>query len=161
MSMNKKAVSIPIAILVLTSLVLSIISLSFFLIKQENVKSIFRGANEIDEAYLKGQILNFYVQDIFDKSVVAINSDSGKQVFIDNFRNELIGYKDKNGRYPVNELAFVELKVLEEDIANRVEISGEKLIFRLDLKVRKAFVSKNDYVSVDYSYVKEFEKVFK
>jgi len=161
MPMNKKAVSLPILLLVITSLVLSIISLTYFIIKENNVHEIISISSQLDQIYLNELLLNFYVQDVFDNSVVGINPNSGKQAFIDNFRGELVNYKDKNSRYPVDELALVELKILEDNIIDSVELNEEKLIFRLPLTIRTGYTSAEDDISLSYDYIKEFEKVFK
>ena len=167
--MNNKAVSLPILLLVITSLVLSIISLTYFIIKENNIHEIISVSSQLDQIYLKELLLNFYVQDVFDKSVVGIRAasstskdvETAKIAFIDNFRKELVNYKDKNSRYPVDELALVELKILEDNIIDSVELNEEKLIFRLPLTIRTGYTSAEDDISLSYDYIKEFEKVFK
>ena len=95
--MNKKAVSISILLLVVSVLILSITSLSYLSIKNKDIKKTFGVSSEIDKLYLKESLLNFYLDDIFEKSARDFNYVNGKRVFIDNFMRELENYKDKNG----------------------------------------------------------------
>mgnify|MGYP001595905303 FL=1 len=158
--MNKKAVSISILLLVVSSLILSITSLSYFSIKNRDIKKTIGVSSEIDKLYLKESLLNFYLRDVFEKAVMesSISSDieTSKNVFIDNFRKELEKYKDKNGLYPMTELKQAE-SIGEESL----ELSEDKLVLRLNLELKEVYVKEYDENGVFiYDYEKEFEKVF-
>lgn len=159
--MNKKAVSPAIYIVTISSLLLSIGTLGYFLIEQGNMGNVIKISNEIDKVYLNELLLNFYLENIFDNSVSDFNVVQGKQVFIDNFLKELRGYKDKKGEYPTRELAIAELEFLNGNVIDNVEIIGDRLFFRLELKLKNYHTSKDNDLLLDYNYVKEFEKVFK
>lgn len=155
--MNKKAVSISILLLVISSLILSITSLSYLSIKNKDVKRTIGVSGEIDKLYLKESLLNFYLEDIFEKAVKDFNYLNGKRAFIDNFRKELERYKDKNGLYPINELKQVE-NISEENL----ELSENRLGLKLNLELKEVYVDNYDEGGVfTYNYEKDFEKVFK
>lgn len=155
--MNKKAVSISILLLVISSLILSITSLSYFSIKNRDIKKTIGVSNEIDKLYLKESLLSFYLDDVFEKTVKDFNYVNGKQVFIDNFKKELEKYKDKNGLYPMTELKQAE-SISEENL----ELLNDKLVLRLKLELKEVYVKEYDESGIFiYSYEKEFEKVFK
>ncbi len=156
-NMNKKAISIAIFVLVISSLLLSIISLTFFYIKNNKIDTTIKVFNEMDKVYFKELLTNFYLQDIFDKAVEGVEVGGSKQVFIDNFNKELEDYKDKNERYPIQGLEFIGKQVLPENI----ELSNEKLVLKLRLTITKSYVSKDESGSFTYHYEKEFQKVFK
>jgi len=155
MSMNKRAVSIPILILVLTAIGLSVLSLSYFIVKGNDINNVIKISNEIDEIYLKEQLLNFYLQDIFDKAAFGFNGD--KKAFVDSFRRELLNYKDKNGLYSIGELAFVELKIIEDDFIDDVQVIGNSLILRMDLSIKNDLSNSND-IKLNYNYLRILRK---
>ncbi len=154
--MNKKAVSISILLLVVSVLILSITSLSYLSIKNKDIKKTFGVSSEIDKLYLKESLLNFYLDDIFEKSARDFNYVNGKRVFIDNFMRELENYKDKNGNYPIEELKQAE-SISEE----RLELSENKLILNLKLELKEVYVNNDESGVFTYNYEKRFEKVFK
>ncbi len=150
---NKKAVSIPILILVLSALVLITTSLFYFNIKARDIEKTVKIHSEIDKIYLKEALLNFYLEEIFDKSIGTDN----KQGFIENFKKELNNYKDKYGNYPIEELKQVENKIVEENI----ELNEDKLILKFDLELKQYYLSEKQNIIFSYNYKKEFQKVFK
>ncbi|MEK6830940.1 MAG: hypothetical protein AABX77_02830 [Nanoarchaeota archaeon] len=159
--MNKKAISISILLLVISSLILSILSLAYFMTKNNDIKRTISFSNGIDEVYLKEDLLNFYLQDIFDKAVRDLEAildsvDSG-QAFINSFKKELNDYKDKNGNYPMKELQQAENQISEEN----VELTDNKLVLKLHLEIKKSYISGEEGGTFTYNYEKQFEKVFK
>ena len=151
--MNKKAGSIPIMILAFCTVALSLLSIGFFLVKQTDMQEIFDISNEIDKVHYEKLILDFYLQDIFNKASKRFDRSKGKVGFIKAFKKELRVYKDENGLYPVNALARVELRVLENDIIDYVDISDE-----ISFKLNFYFVQsgKADRLLIKYNYDKTF-----
>ncbi|MEK6872987.1 MAG: hypothetical protein AABW90_03165 [Nanoarchaeota archaeon] len=150
--MNKKAVSISILLLVISTLILSITSLSYLIIKNRDIKKTIVVSSEIDKLYLKESLLNFYLDDIFEKAVNEFNYVNGKQIFIDNFRKELEKYKDKNGLYPMSELKQAE-SINEENL----DLSEDKLVLRSRLELKEVYVNGGgDGGTFIYKYEKEF-----
>ena len=149
--MNKKAVSFAIFLLVLSSIVLTSTTLTYFYLKNADIEKQIRVSSEIDKVYLKEQLINFYLKDIFDKSSREFNGD--KQIFINNLKKELESYKDKNNNYPIEELKAIE----EQLLIDNIEILGNKLILSLNIVI----INEADNIFITYSYNKKFEKVFK
>ena len=151
--MNKRAASIPIMILAFCTVALSLLSIGFFLVKQTNMQEIFDISNEIDKVHYEKLVLDFYLQDIFDKSSKGFDRNKGKVGFIEAFKRELRIYKDENGKYPLNALAKTELRVLENDIMDYVDISDE-ISFRLNFDFIQ--FGKADRLFIEYNYDKTF-----
>ena len=152
--MNKRAASIPIMILAFCTVALSLLSIGFFLVKQTDMQEIFDISKEIDKAHYEKLVLDFYLQDIFNKASKRFDRNKGKAGFIEAFKKELRDYKDENGLYPVNALARVELRVLKNDIIDYVDISDE-ISFKLnfDFKVNDDMVNR---LLIKYNYDKTF-----
>jgi len=157
--MNKKGVSIPILLLVISCLIITAISLTYFIIKDRDIDEGNRISTEIDVVYLEQMLLNFYLQDVFDKSLIGFNGN--KQDFLNSFRIELLKYKDKEGKYPIDSLALFELKMLNEDYSDRVLIRDNEIVFTLDLQVKRGHTVRDSKLFMTYNYIKEFGKVFK
>lgn len=151
--MNKKAGSIPIMILAFCTVALSLLSIGFFLVKQTDMQEIFDISNEIDKVHYEKLILDFYLQDIFNKASKRFDRNKGKVGFIEAFKKELRVYKDENGLYPVNALARVELRVLENDIIDYVDIS-EEISFKLNFYFVQS--GKAGRLLIKYNYDKTF-----
>ena len=151
--MNKRAASIPIMILAFCTVALSLLSIGFFLVKQTDMQEIFDISNEIDKVHYEKLVLDFYLQDIFDKSSKGFDRNKGKVGFIEAFKRELRIYKDENGKYPVNALAKTELRILENDIIDYVDISDE-ISFRLNFDFIQ--FGKADRLFIEYNYDKTF-----
>ena len=148
---NKKAVSFAIFLLVLSSIVLTSIALTYFYLKDNDIEKRIRVSSEIDKAYLKEQLINFYLKNIFDKASQEFNGD--KQIIINNLKRELESYKDKKNDYPIEELQAIE----EQLTLDNINISDNRLILSLNVVIT------NDAYGmfINYSYNKKFEKVFK
>jgi len=151
--MNKKAGSIPIMILAFCTVALSLLSIGFFLVKQTEMQEIFDISNEIDKVHYEKLILDFYLQDIFNKTSKRFDRSKGKVGFIKAFKKELRVYKDENGLYPVKALARVELRVLENDIIDYVDISDE-ISFKLNFYFVKT--GSINRLLIKYNYDKTF-----
>lgn len=152
--MNKKAISISISLLVLSTLILSVLSLYYFYIKDKKISNFYIG--DINKIYEKQELLDFYLGDIFDKSSKDFSFEQGKREFLNKFKKELDNYKDKNELYPLEAL-----RQAEQVNENNIELNENKLILKLELKLNQAYASKTEYYSINYNYKKNFEKVFK
>jgi len=196
--MNKKvwgtkAVSISIILLVLVSLMLGIVGLAFFYLQKGETERVIGIPGKMDNLYLKEMWLNFYLQDVFDKSVKDLEEsrykvtmdgkvnyypssvtdeflsrlisqganviglkEISKNEFINNYKIELNSYKDKNGDYSAEGLDEVE----EQIVTGNIEITEEKLVLKLGLKLKESYIHEDQLVFFDYNYKKEFSKAF-
>jgi len=151
LKLNKKAdMSIPIVLLVLLTLVLTSFSLYSFVLREKNIKETMQVPLIIDIVYIEEAELNYYLQDIFDRSV-SLNSVE----FINNFENELAKYKGEDGIYLNKWLEQVEGQ------AENVEIDDGRISLVLDIEMKgRQTVGKQDVMGLDYNYKKVFEKNF-
>ena len=149
--LNKRAdMSIPIVLLVLLTLVLTSFSLYSFILREKNVEETIQVPLIIDVVYIEEAELNYYLQDIFDKSV-SLNSAE----FINNFENELSKYRDDGGIYLNKWLEQVEGQ------AENVEIDNGNISLVLDIKMKgRQTEGKRNVMTLDYNYKKRFEKNF-
>ena len=162
---NKKGISIVIVFLVLTTLLLTSIALYQFITENKNRQLTLEVPNSINSIYLKEDYLDYYLEDIFEKSTKDLSYSQGKEVFIENFRNNLEGYKDKEGRYILEELAIVERELNNFE----VELDENKIALNVDITIADSYNllaepvdnQNGEIISVSYNYKKRFEKVFK
>ena len=162
---NKKGISIVIVFLVLTTLLLTSIALYQFITENKNRELTLEVPNSINSIYLKESYLDYYLDDIFEKSTKDFSSNQGKDVFIENFRNNLNEYKDKNGRYIMPELGIVERELNNFEI----ELDENKVVLNVDVIISDNYNllaepinnENREIISVSYNYRKRFEKVFK
>lgn len=151
---NKKAMSIPIVLLVLLTLILITTSLFYFNIKQKNVKETMMIPDEIDRIYVKELQLNYYLQDIFDKAFEGITAENSQEQLIDNFKRELARYK-VNDKFIVPEFSQIELQINREHIT----FENGKAIARFDIVLENKVTAKDKIIfSAVYAYEKTFEK---
>jgi hypothetical protein len=105
----------------------------------------------IDEVYLKQNHVNFYLKNVFDKSLPEITnvSDFDKNQFINKFKQEL------------NVLGNEEIKKIGSELENKnIQIDKNNNLIHIKLNVTVNYNHKNDFI-VLYNYNSEFEKVFK
>ena len=149
--MGKRGVSLSILLLVISTFVLIGLSLTFFVIKEKDSLGKVEVFNDLDEVYARQELIDFYVQDIFDKASSDFIYDQGVEFFIENFKRELLVYKDSVGNYPINELALIE----EVDVGS-VELNFESLVLIVELNVK----IRGANFDADYNYEKRFKKKF-
>lgn len=146
---NKKAMSIPIVLLVILTLVLITTSLFYFNIKQKNVKETIRIPDEIDRVYVNELQLNYYLQEIFDNATNNFKFEDGKQEFINNFKNELDKYDILENKEDIK------LQIVDENI----ELTPDKISLTLNIKLNgKQEIDGKEVINVKYEYKKGFEK---
>ena len=149
--MNKKAVSIPVLIFFVLTIVLLFTSLVYFSLEQKSVDKAVSTTDDLDKVYIEESKLNFYLQDIFDKSVKDFKIEQGKTVFINYYLEELSKY-NSDGWYDEN------LKQVKDQInEGNIVIDGKRLVLVLNIAIN---VDGKD-VKGSYKYEKRFEKVFK
>jgi hypothetical protein len=160
---NKKAMSISITLLVMFTLLIVFVTLAIFITKTKSLKQDLEVSGTLDSVYLNETMINYYVNDIIEKSVNDFNIDSGKQVFIDNLKKELEKYKDSNGIYYVSELEQIEPQIKEENLGLTQGLDGDirRVFLTLDLSLTK--IEKKDssqLMKIEYNYTKSFSKDF-
>lgn len=150
---NKRAMSISIVLLVIMVFVIVGVCLFYFIINERQVGSTIHIPDKIDSLYTRENYLNFYLEDIFEKSAKDFKNSDGASGFINKFKSNLNGYKDKAGSYVISDISQVEAQINE----NSVQFTDNKLILTLNLKLE----DKNEEgITVKYSYLKVFEKNF-
>jgi len=152
--MNTRASAIAVGLLVLATLVLSVLSLAFFIIEENRARDKIIVSGDVDEIYVKEDLLNFYIQDIFDKASEDFLIEEGVGVFEENFKRELGNYKTSDGKFPIMDLEGVE-DIVDEGLGDNIEVSGDRLVLRLDLFVERV----SGKLDIDYSYQKEFVRI--
>jgi len=113
---DKRAMSISIVLLVIMVIVTIGICLAYFILYTIGTGNTIHISDSIDSIYVRENYLNFYINDIFEKSTQNFKISDGKAKFIENFKNNLNGYKDVNGNYVVSDLGQVEAQVNEGNV---------------------------------------------
>ncbi len=160
-SWNKKAVSLSILILILACVSLSLWSLVYFGVKEGGFRARIYIHTDVDEVYVKEVLIDFYIQDVFDKAVEDLKFENGKEIFIKKFKEKLNELKDKKGKYPIDDLKKIEEQINQEDFESKIDFNEEKLVLSLDIVVKNDNPDERVGAEVTYSYKKDFEKVFK
>ncbi|MEN9626208.1 MAG: hypothetical protein RL557_536 [archaeon] len=149
---NRKAVSFSILLLVFTAVALAGLSLYYFHSLNDEIHENISLYNDVNSVIILKQELDSYLNEIFAEAVAGFTPEQGASVFVERFKKSLHTYQNKQGYYPVVELA--QLEGLEE---RAVEISEDRLL----LHVSALLEEKTSEMSVRYSYEKTFEKIFK
>lgn len=146
--MKKQGMSIAITILVIATLVISTLALFTFIIRQDSIKEQIYITGFLENIYSKEEQINFYINDMVDNAVSA----SGKNVelFMQEFKKQLDNYKNKEGKFFVEELSQLESQIREENI----EINEDKLLIEFEVTIQE----EEEIFSASYTYEKKFEK---
>jgi len=145
---NKKAMSLAIAFLVLATLILTVFSLLVFNIRKNDLSGKI-GLASFERIYAREEVLNFYVEDIMEKSVVNVETE---QQFIQNFKETLSHYT--YGR----EFFLEELNQVQEQLmGGNIEVKEEKVFLNLTIKIAD-YVGEDPEIYVSHTYAKIFEK---
>jgi hypothetical protein len=149
-TLGKKADhSIPIVILVLMTLVLTSSSLFIFYVHSGKVSATIMDSRILDDVYSKENKINFYLNDIFDKSVLKIgNRENPVPEFIASFKEELVKYKQNNS-YIMKEFEQIESQVNEQNIL----FDNQNLSINFNIKIDRSFADK---FVISYDYNKKF-----
>ena len=151
---DKRAMSISIVLLVIMVFVIIGICLVYFILNERATGATIHIPDRIESLYARENYLNFYLQDIFEKSSKDFRYEEGASSFIEKFKNNLNDYKDKNGSYLIGGLYQVEMQINNE---SSVELTKDKLMLTLNLILED---KSEEGISVKYSYKKVFEKNF-
>ena len=151
---NKKSMSISIVLLVIASLVLSGVALFTFYAQKDKLQAKIYTINFLDETYAKEEIINFYLQNIFDNAINGLSTGWTQEQLIENFSEELNKYKI-NGEFIMPELSQLESQLNSENLY----IENGKIVakFGIDLE-NQAVQNKEILFSVKYHFEKKFER---
>lgn len=137
-NLNDKSGDIAITMLVFMTLVMAGASLFIFYIHDGLVVSQIQDSRFLDELYLKDNKLDFYLNDIMDKSVIKINNrEDPIPEFTNNFKIELSKYKIQ-GNFILDELSQVESQVTPENI----HFDGKVISITLNLNLKSSYEEK-------------------
>ncbi len=145
---KEKKADISILLLVLMTVILVVTVTFIFYKNTQNSGLQIKDSKFLDEIYMEENQVNFYIDEIMDRSVAGINGDRSQ--FIQNFRNELPKYIE-NG-----EFLAPELKQLGAQLdGDNVRIDNGIVYANFSIKIEKFF---GDNIMVSYLYEKEFRK---
>ena len=144
---KEKKADISILLLVLATFVLVVTVTFIFYKNTQNSGLQIKDSGFLDEVYLEEDIVNFYINDIIDKSIVGVGNDKGK--FIYNFRNELPRYIE-NGEFIAPELR----QLGAQFDGDNVRIENGIIYAKFSIKIDKNFGDN----MVSYLYEKEFTR---
>ncbi len=151
---KKAGVPIVIVMLVLLTIALIMTALVSFSLRNNQVSKNIYGHTFLDDVYAKEKLINFYIQEITDKSVEGIDSE---EHFISNFKTNLASYKDNNGLYVLNELAQVESRLNNDNVELITEGEGKKILLNLQLIISTEFKEDGERrIMVSYTYTRVF-----
>ena len=149
---NKKA-DIAITMLVLMTLLLAGATLFIFEIYHGKVETNIQDYAFLNSVYLKENQMDFYINNVLDEVIKDFDINTGKDKFIQEFKLELGKYKDKDGKYFIEELGKVEEQVQTDRFV--FDSVNKKIILNLDIRLDE---KPNEKVKVAYAYTKTFEK---
>ena len=81
--MNKRGVSLAILVFTIASIVLLGLSLTSFYLRDREINKNLGIYNDVDKIYIKKVQLNYYLDSVFERSVVE-----GGEGFVDRFRED-------------------------------------------------------------------------
>lgn len=142
---DKRAISIPIYLLVIMSLTLIIFTLFNFASKQTDVEKRINIPDAVDAVYLNEKQAYFYLKEVFDKTSENFQPSMGKTAFINSFNQEL-GKNQGN----INEIK-------EEN----VELSKDRLFLKIDFQTSSlSNLNGKEIINVNYKKIISFEKKY-
>jgi len=141
--LDKRGVSIPIAIFVVLMVILITTSLFYFSTREKNLNEVLDDVLVLDNFKLKVAFLDYYLENVFEKSVER--AGGGYESFINAYFDELENYK-VDGVYLV-----AELEQVENQISN-LEIVEGKFVLELELEMVQ-----DGEMNIRYNYVRVFE----
>jgi len=151
MKSKKAGAPIAIVLLIVATLVLVSFTTFIFLTRQQNAHEIIYIGRISEEVYAKENLINFYIQEILDKS--SKNANAIQEV-LDNFNSELNKYRGLNGDYLISELGQLSGQLNVDNFKledNKVSVSFK---IKIDTKVLK---DDKKLMSASYIYTKTFE----
>ncbi|MFA5857061.1 MAG: hypothetical protein WC867_06880 [Candidatus Pacearchaeota archaeon] len=152
--MNKKSMSISIVLLVIMTLVLVGVSLTYFIIKENNNQQLLQVSSSIDYLSIEESHLDITLDKLFLESVVGIKTLDSKQIFIDRLNENIPKYQDY---YFLKNLNSIKEQVKEENI----EINTEGINWKVEFIIESVKNNPKNTLNANYLYSRKFEKVFK
>ncbi len=149
---SRKALALPIFLLVVSALALAGLSLYYFNSLDNQLHEIISLHNDVDDLLIIEQEFDFYAQEIFSEASVGFSRGQSESVFLDNFKKSLANYKNKRGYYAIPELAQ-----LEQISENNIEVGDSSLLLRANAVLKQ----QTRDITIVYTYEKTFEKIFK
>jgi len=147
---KKAGVSIAVVLLVIATIILSSFAIFSFITKQKNVEEVIYG-NSLQGVYAKESLLNFYIQEIGDRSAKGVSSEAN---FISNFKIELERYKDADENYLLSELGQLNNQLNEESI----KLENNQISANFDIEIKdKTLRDGKEILSASYKYAKTFK----
>ena len=155
--MNKKAVAISIAVFVISVGVLLFLSINTYNKTKNEVNQIIIFSDYMEDLKIKQLQLDYHLDQIFERAVKDFKPEQGKNVFINNFRDELNALRI-NGGDILKGFEMIDGQLVDEN----VELNDNLLALELNLTleiIKK--ITADDNLYARYQYKKRFEKVFK
>ena len=152
--MNKKSVSLPIVILVISMMVLLIFSLIIFYNREKEFKETIKLPEALDKFYVQKILIESNLEEVFES---ASDDFVSKEKFIEKFKERLVFYENSEGKYIFNGFDGIKEQIIEEN----VELSQEKLVLKLNVFLEDNFIEEGYEVNMKYSYELALEKLFK
>jgi flagellar basal body-associated protein FliL len=149
MRSKKGAVSIPILILVIMTLILTLVTLYSLASRKENDAKIMQVPSIIDQVYLDEASVNYHLQEIFDKTTENFKPEDGEGKFLEDYSREMQIYK----KMPIS--AHLETNITD------FFLNEEKLVLTIEIELTKEKTNQEQEIFVKHTYEKTFEKVFK
>jgi hypothetical protein len=163
--MNKKGGPIAVAILVFFTLFILMTTLFYVSAKKNPLDQSLQETNFIDFIYSREDVVNFYVQDLVDRS---LKNSKSEEEFISELNRlvELYKYPPLSETYVVEEFETLQpqfnLDNLEVKKTPEGEIEFFNLTLDIELELYRKFnldlspLHKSSYYSVEYKYKKSF-----
>ncbi|MBT4166481.1 hypothetical protein HOE04_05565 [archaeon] len=152
--MNKKGISLSILVFVVASIVLLGLSLVSFSLRDRDIDESLGVYNGVDEIYIKKVQLDYYLDSVFERSVVdgeeGFVFGEGVEGFVEKFREEFALRK-------LEGFEEVDMYVNGDGFIEGVSIVDGKVV----LKFEVVLISEVRGASLKYNYNQIFEKTFK
>jgi len=142
---DKKGMSLSIVLLVIVVILLIGVCLVYFVLYNISTANTIHIPDSIDSMYVRGNYMNYYINDIFEKSTKDFKPGDSKSKFIESFKNNLNNYKNTQGIYVVNDLFQIENQVNEAN----VNLDSKEINLNLNIVL---FGTDENGVVVKYGY---------
>lgn len=126
-----------------------------FIMSDRGIKEKVVDARLLDEVYLTEEKLDFYINEIMEKSAKDFKLEDGREKFVENFTKELEKYK-KGEEYILTELIQVQQQMDEYEERNNVQVGDGKVTVELSIKI--GIGTQSDKFYAIHTYNKKFEK---
>ena len=149
---NKKAVSTPILLLVICTIVISGLGLIYFHALDKRNREIIYTAQEIDSVMIYKEVTRVYLEGVFKQTSEDFQSEEGSVMFIEKFKKNLAQLKDATGRYPAPQLETIVATLTKDSFS----LTKNSFIITIPVVFEYAGEPK-----IKYTTRYRFEKIFK